>query len=169
MYRRGHIKHTLRKLYPAAGALVNDLIQQLQDEVIRIPGLQHFQLAHVQIPPGGVRLLVQPLDDGGDTVPLGLHMGLILEDQEKAVPDGVAGHTLADLGDVVLDHLPAGLVFLMFSKALHPLYIVGGVCREGTGLQLDIIRGNLQPGRVAGDDVLPVIGGFQVDVDGQDL
>ena len=85
------------------------------------------------------------------------------------MPDGVAGHPLADLRDIVLDHLPAGLVLLLFGKALHPLHILGGVRREGAGLQLDIVRRDLQPGGVAGDDVLPVIGGFEVDIDRQDL
>ena len=66
----GHVKDALGQLDPLAGALVDDLIQQLQHEVVGEAGLQHLQFAHIQIAPGGVRLLVQPLDDGGDTVPL---------------------------------------------------------------------------------------------------
>ena len=42
MYCRRHIKHTLRQLHPAAGALVDDLIQQLQNKIVRVPGLQHL-------------------------------------------------------------------------------------------------------------------------------
>lgn len=66
----GHVKDTLGQLDPLAGAFVYDLIQQLQDEVVRKSRLQHLQLAHIQIAPGCVRLLIQPLDDGPDTVSL---------------------------------------------------------------------------------------------------
>ena len=66
----GHVKDTLGQLDPLAGAFVYDLIQQLQDEVVRKSRLQHLQLAQVQVAPGGVRLLIQPLDDGPDTVSL---------------------------------------------------------------------------------------------------
>ena len=148
MHRRGHIEHTLRQLHPAAGALVDNLIQQFQDEIVRVPGLQYLQLAHVQIPPGGVRLFVQTLDDGGYAAALGPHVGLVLEDQKEAMPDGVAGYPLADLRDIVLDHLPAGFVLLLFGKTLHPLHVVGGIRRGGPGLQLEIVRGDFQPGGV---------------------
>jgi hypothetical protein len=66
----GHVKDTLGQLDPLAGALVDDLIEQFQDEVVGELGLQHLQFAHIQIAPGCVRLLIQPLDDGPDTVSL---------------------------------------------------------------------------------------------------
>ena len=72
--------------------------------------------------------------------------------------DSVAGHSLADLGDVILDHLPAGLIFLMLGVLPHPVHIGGGVggdnecCREmiedniaqiGEGVASDAIRHRL--------------------------
>ena len=57
--------------------------------------------AYLQVSPGCVRLLVEPLDDGGNGVALGLHAGLVLEDQEKPVPDGIACHALTDLPDII--------------------------------------------------------------------
>ncbi len=169
MYGGSHIKYSLRQLDPETGALVDDLIEQLQKEVIRIAGLQHLQFAYIQIPPGGVGLLVETLDDRSDRIALGLHAGLILEDQEEPVPDGVAGNSLADLPDVVPDHLPAGLVLLPFRVLLHPLHILRRIRRERPGLEHEIIRCNLQIGGKSGNDVLPVIGRFQVDVDRQHL
>ena len=169
MYGSGHIKHSLRQLDPEAGALVDDLIEQLQDEIIGIAGLQHLQLTHIQVSPGCVRLLVEPLDDGGNGVAFGLHAGLVLEDQEKPVPDGVACHALTDLPDIILDHLTAGLVFLPFRVLLHPLHVLRRIRRERPGLEHKVIRRDLQIGGKSGNDVLPVIGRFQVDVDRQDL
>ena len=152
MYGGGHVKYALRQLDPETGALVDDLIQQLQNEIIRIAGLQHLQFTYIQVPPGGVRLLVEPLDDGGNGIALGFHTGLILEDQEEPVPDGVAGHALADLFDVVLDHLPAGFVCLRLRAFLHPLHIVGSIRRKRPSLQLEVVRRDLQIGGVAGND-----------------
>lgn len=60
MHRRGHVKHALRQLDTLAGALVDDLIKQLQRKVIRIAWLLHLQLAQIQIAAGGVRLLIEP-------------------------------------------------------------------------------------------------------------
>ena len=60
----GHVKDTLGQLDPLAGAFVYDLVEQLQHKVIGKAGFQYLQLAQVQVAPGGVRLLVQPLDDG---------------------------------------------------------------------------------------------------------
>ena len=51
MYRRGHVEHALRQFHTAAGALVDDLVEQLQNEIVRVPGLQHLQLANIQITP----------------------------------------------------------------------------------------------------------------------
>ena len=60
----GHVKDALGQFDPLAGALVDDLIEQLQHKVVREAGFQYLQLTHIQVAPGGVRLLVQPLDDG---------------------------------------------------------------------------------------------------------
>ena len=63
MHRRGHVKHALRQLDALAGALVDNLIEQLQRKVIRIARLLHLQLAQIQIAAGGVRFLIEPLDN----------------------------------------------------------------------------------------------------------
>ena len=57
----------------------------------------------------------------------------------------------------------------MLRVVLHPVHIGGSVGGEGAGLQLNVVRGNFQPGGVAGDDILPVVGRFQVDVHRQHL
>ena len=46
---RSHVKDALGQLDPLAGALVDNFIEQLQHEVVRKMGLQHLQLAHVQV------------------------------------------------------------------------------------------------------------------------
>ena len=63
MHRRGHIKHALRQLDALAGALIDDLIEQLQRKIVRIARLLHLQLAQIQIATGGVSLLIEPLDN----------------------------------------------------------------------------------------------------------
>ena len=45
----GHVKDALVELDQLAGVLIDDLIEQLQYEVVRETGLQHLQLAHVQV------------------------------------------------------------------------------------------------------------------------
>ena len=63
MHRRGHIKHALRQFDALAGALIDDLIEQLQRKIVRIARLLHLQLAQIQIATGGVSLLIEPLDN----------------------------------------------------------------------------------------------------------
>ena len=85
------------------------------------------------------------------------------------MPHGVAGNAVADLPDIVLDHLPARLVVLMLRIALHLLHIRLGIRRQRSGDHLQVVGGDLQIGCKGRYDVLAVIGGLEIDVDGQHL
>ena len=114
MYRRGHIKHALRQLDALAGALVDDLIEQLQRKVIRIARLLHLQLAQIQIAAGGVSLFIEPLDNALYGVGRCPHLRFILEYHKEPVLQRVAGHTHADVLNVIPGHFAAiGVVLVL--------------------------------------------------------
>lgn len=72
MHLRSHVKHALRQLDTQTGALVDELIEELQHKIIRIAWFQNFKFADIQIPSCGIGFFVQALDDTADGVALGL-------------------------------------------------------------------------------------------------
>ena len=72
MHLRSHVKHALRQLDTQTGALVDELIEELQHKIIRIAWFQNFKLADIQIPSCSIGFFVQALDDTADGVALGL-------------------------------------------------------------------------------------------------
>ena len=60
------------------------------------------------------------------------------------MPHGAAGDAMTDLPNVILDHLPARFVFLLFCIALHLLYIRLRVRGQRAGDHLQFIRRDLQ-------------------------
>ena len=60
------------------------------------------------------------------------------------MPHGAAGDAMTDLPNVILDHLPARFVFLLFCIALHLLYIRLRVRGQRAGDHLQFIRCDLQ-------------------------
>lgn len=90
-----HIKYAVRQLDAPAGLFVDDLIEQPQHEIVHVPRFQHLQLADVQIPPRRIRLLIEPVYDAAHGVPFRLHLHLVLENDEKAVPDRLARDMLS--------------------------------------------------------------------------
>ena len=114
MHRRGHIKHAFRQFDALAGALIDDLIEQFQRKIVRIARLLHLQLAQIQIATGGVSLLIEPLDNALYGVGGRPHLRFILEYHKEPVLQGIAGHTHADVLNVVLDHFTAiGVVLVL--------------------------------------------------------
>ena len=98
-----------------------------------------------------------------------MHSRFILKDHKETVAQRLAGDALANLMDVVPDHLAAVFVFFLVSVFLHLPHIVRRVGRQRPGLKLHTVRRDFQIGREGRDDVLPVRGRFQVDVDRQHL
>lgn len=83
------------------------------------------------------------------------------------MPHGAAGDAMTDLPNVILDHLPARFVFLLFCIALHLLYIRLRVRGQRAGDHLQFIRRDLQIRCKGRDNILPVNGRLQIDVDRQ--
>ena len=83
------------------------------------------------------------------------------------MPHGAAGDAMTDLPNVILDHLPARFVFLLFCIALHLLYIRLRVRGQRAGDHLQFIRRDLQIRCKGRNNILPVNGRLQIDVDRQ--
>ena len=49
VYRRCHVKDTIRQVDALTGLLIQDFIEQLQYKVVAVPRLQHLQLTGVKI------------------------------------------------------------------------------------------------------------------------
>ena len=169
MHLRRHIEHALRELDTQAGAFVDQLVQELQHEIVRVARLQDLQLADVQIAPRGVRFFVQALDDALDRVALGAHLGLVLKNEKEPVPDGFAGNAETDLFNIVLDLRAAVFAFFAFLKLPHLLDVFTRIRRERAHLAAHAVRRNFQVCRVGRDDILLVRRRFQIKIDGQHL
>lgn len=85
------------------------------------------------------------------------------------MPHGVAGNAETDLLNVVLNHFPARFVVLIFSIAVHLLYIRLRIRRKRSGYHLKVVWCDFQVCRKGRYDVLAVAGRFQIDVDRQHL
>ena len=144
MYGRRHIKYAIRQPDALTGFLTQDLIEQFEDKVITILRFQHLKLADIKVSPRGICLFVEPLNNGIYRVAFGSHTCFVLKDKEKAMPHGITRDPVADLLNVIFDHLPARLIVFLLGITLHLLHICLRICRQCTRHHLQIIWGNFE-------------------------
>ena len=146
MHHAQHIESALRQPDMLGGMLVDKLVQQFQDGVVRVFRLQHRHAAAVQIPPGHLRLFIEQGCNGSGRIVRRLHAGVIGEGEEKAVGNGLPLHQLGHIGHTLLDHLPAPLVPLPLQRGAQHLHVAVQIKLLGEHVDLQVGRRDFQVG-----------------------
>ena len=107
-------------------------------------GLRSWLQTHIKVSPRGISLFVESLNNGIYRVAFGSHTCFVLKDNEKAMPHGITRDPVADLLNVIFNHLPACLIVFLLGITLHLLHICLRIRRQCTRHHLQIIWGNFE-------------------------